>query len=202
MINSSEKCTYCLYAKLRSRVTKSYTTVPKKGSGSSFLVLPGSDPGSVRLKSRKRKLYQAISRAEGRVREINKIPSSSYPNNYINLELDEKQLEKNIRRMRSLTSKIKDTKLRKITPNPFSAGFIFGATAQTKSLDRNAIMARNRSRSPNRRTVNRKGMWGQLHVVHQPIGSLPMAVKKPRTGKYVLRGANYWGTKKTQLAST
>ena len=131
-------------------------------------------------------LQKAISKEESKLRKINKKLSTSYPAYYRCMENEEKKVEKKIRELSHLKRSIQNVyteSLMKKSPN-----LVF--TPITRSLDRKT--ARNqKSRSPNRRTVNK--VAGLLfEKVQRPIGSLPMVKKITPFGgapRYGLRGA-------------
>lgn len=149
-----------------------------------YELLPGNDPGSVRVNTRLRKLRKEISKVENDLNKINSILSTTYPFNFIALENDEKELQRKLGRMKSKKWKIHKAKINKAKSSKF------GHPVTTKSLNRNnRLLTFNRQKvrrsSPNRRTTKRRSSpFGGTY--NTPIGSMPTAVYHSSNNRYGL----------------
>ena len=130
-------------------------------------------------------LQRAIKKGEHKLSEINEILSTSYPRNYQCMKNEEKKLEKKVKELSHLKRSIQHAYNASLMPMNLNTPRV------TRSLDRKTARNLRKSRSPNRRTVNK--VPGLLfEKVQRPIGSLPMVKKLvPFEGAplYGLRGA-------------
>ena len=138
-------------------------------------------------------LQRAIKKEEHKLREINEKLSTSYPRNYQCMENEEKKLKKKVKELSRLKRSIQNAYTASLMPmNLNNPNLVFNFTPiVTRSLDRKTVRNLRKSRSPNRRTVNK--VPGLLfEKVQRPIGSLPMVKKITpfgRSPRYGLRGA-------------
>ena len=139
-------------------------------------------------------LQKAISKEESKLRQINKILSTSYPRNYQCMKKEENKVGKKVKELSHLKRSIQNAYTASLMPmNLNNPNLVFNFTPiVTRSLDRKTARNLRKSRSPNRRTVIKPfpGLW--VEKVQRPIGSLPMVKKLVPFGgapRYGLRGA-------------